>query len=106
MNQHTKGHTWKADEYSIEAPPGTSPRIPADHRKIKSLETKDPSQVLPLSLFSLGRRAVPFSLRCVSVYTFLYTLRVPRRLATRGAVGSGGSSQVIPLHLSPRPPFL
>lgn len=36
----------------------------------------------------------------------LLSLRVPRRLATKGTVGGGSSSLADPLDLSPRPPFL
>ena len=52
--QAIKGHTWKADEYSVEILPCDLPKIPAFRKHIKTLKTKD-------SVYSLSCRGVqPF----------------------------------------------
>ena len=68
-----KGHTWKADDYSIEILPETSPKILAFRKQIKSLKSKGPAHTLSLE----QTHAFPPFFRKVYIFAFFFFLHGP-----------------------------
>lgn len=74
----------------LRASPENAPKIPAFRKQRKTLKTKNPE--CPLSL----EHACAFSLQECTLTFLLPSQRVPTRLATRAAAGSGSVSWANP----------